>query len=88
MADLYGDGVVDILDLLELLDAWGPNPRSCADLNGDGVVDVLDNLILLDQWGPCPGSDAPGMSLQEALNQLGITEEQWNTYTGGEPEQQ
>jgi hypothetical protein len=87
-ADLNGDGVVDVLDMIELLDAWGPNPRSCADLNGDGVVDVLDLNILLDQWGPCPGSDAPGMSLQEALNQLGITEEQWNTYTGGEPEQQ
>jgi hypothetical protein len=58
-ADLNSDGAVDVLDLLILLDAWGPCPRGrsvggCpADLNGDGVVDVLDLLILLDEWGPC-----------------------------------
>jgi hypothetical protein len=54
LGDLNGDGVVDVLDLLALLDAWGPNPGHPADLNGDGVVDVLDLLILLDNWGPCP----------------------------------
>jgi hypothetical protein len=57
MGDLNGDGIIDVLDLLILLDAWGPCPRSggaggCpADLNGDSYVDVLDLLILLDNWG-------------------------------------
>jgi hypothetical protein len=52
--DLNGDGVVDVSDLLILLAAWGPCPRSgnCpADLNGDGAVDVSDLLILLANWG-------------------------------------
>jgi hypothetical protein len=52
--DLNGDGAVDVLDLLVLLDAWGPCSGCAADLNGDGDVDVLDLLLLLDAWGPCP----------------------------------
>ena len=52
--DINGDGVVDTLDLLEVLSAWGdcPDPPAeCpADLNGDGVVDVLDLLIVLGNW--------------------------------------
>jgi hypothetical protein len=53
--DVNGDGVVDVLDLLDLLTAWGPCPPGpCpADVNGDGVVDVLDLLDLLTAWGPC-----------------------------------
>jgi hypothetical protein len=53
-ADLNGDGVVDVLDLLILLDAWGDcqNCENCtADLNGDCAVDALDLLMLLDSWG-------------------------------------
>jgi hypothetical protein len=53
VGNLNGDDTVDVLDLLILLDAWGPAPGSDADLNGDGTVDVLDLLILLDAWGPC-----------------------------------
>jgi hypothetical protein len=52
--DLNDDNVVDVLDLLGLLDAWGPNPGHPADFNGDDVVDVLDLLTLLDNWGQCP----------------------------------
>lgn len=51
IGDLNGDSVVDVLDLLILLGAWGNNPGHPADLNGDGVVDVLDLLILLGNWG-------------------------------------
>jgi V8-like Glu-specific endopeptidase len=53
-ADINEDGVVDVLDLLELLSAWGPCPGCPADINEDGVVDVLDLLELLLAWGPCP----------------------------------
>ncbi|MHC4825404.1 MAG: S8 family serine peptidase [Planctomycetota bacterium] len=52
--DIDGDGEVSVLDFLELLAAWGPNPGHPADLNGDGEVDVQDFLILLAGWGPCP----------------------------------
>jgi len=52
-ADLDGDCVVGVLDFLELLAAWGPNPGHPADLDGNGVVDTIDFLALLAAWGPC-----------------------------------
>lgn len=48
--DINLDGVVDVLDLLLLLAAWGPCPQCPEDLNGDGLVDVQDLLILLANW--------------------------------------
>jgi hypothetical protein len=51
-ADIDGNGVVDVTDLLELLAAWGTNGGP-ADLNDDGIVDVTDLLQLLADWGPC-----------------------------------
>ena len=48
--DVNGDGVVDVLDLLELLSDWGPCPGCATDLNADGVVDVLDMLAMLAAW--------------------------------------
>lgn len=54
-ADLNGDGVVDVIDLLILLGDWGacpPPPDACpGDLDQDGSVDVLDLLDLLAHWG-------------------------------------
>ncbi len=52
--DVDGDGVVGIMDFLDLLAAWGPNPGHAADLDGDGVVGILDFLGLLAAWGVCP----------------------------------
>jgi hypothetical protein len=51
-ADINGDGFVDVLDLLDLLAAWGA-AGGPADINGDGIVDVVDLLLLLSAWGPC-----------------------------------
>ena len=57
-SDIDGDGVVQILDLLALLAAWGVCPVTfdpaggCpADLNGDDVVGIADLLIMLMTWG-------------------------------------
>jgi trimeric autotransporter adhesin len=53
-ADLNGDGVVNVADLLILFDNWGTcdDPDDCpADLNGDGVVNIADLLILFNSWG-------------------------------------
>ncbi len=50
--DITGDGVVDLLDLLATLAAWG-TADPAADINGDGIVDVLDLLAVLGAWGPC-----------------------------------
>ena len=56
LGDLDGDGIVGILDFLDLLAAWGPCPPACppaclADLDGDCSVGILDLLILLGNWG-------------------------------------
>ena len=52
-ADLDGSGAVSVLDLLLLLDAWGPCPGCPEDLDGDGIVGFDDLLGLLASWGPC-----------------------------------
>ena len=48
--DVNGDGVLNILDLIDLLlcfDQPAESPCDPADLNGDGMVDVLDLIALL-----------------------------------------
>ena len=47
--DINGDGVVDVLDLLIILDQWGMSD-SPADINGDGVVNVNDLLMVIGNW--------------------------------------
>jgi hypothetical protein len=49
-ADVNGDGVVDVLDLLLVLGAWGATSGP-EDINGDGIVNVLDLLEVLSNWG-------------------------------------
>jgi hypothetical protein len=56
LGDLDGDGVVNVVDFLLLLAAWGPCPDPCPpscpeDLDGDCLVNVVDFLILLGNWG-------------------------------------
>jgi hypothetical protein len=53
-ADLNGDGEVDVVDMLALLEAWGTDPGGPPDLDGDGDVSVTDFLQLLASWGGCP----------------------------------
>jgi T5SS/PEP-CTERM-associated repeat protein len=55
LADLNDDFVVNVLDLITMLLAFGdcPDPpEGCpADVNEDGAVDRLDLIILLDEFG-------------------------------------
>jgi len=53
IADITGDEMVGVDDLLDLIAAWGLS-GSPADVNGDGVVDTLDLLLILAGWGACP----------------------------------
>ena len=57
-ADINNDGVVSVLDFLELLQNWGPCPEPCppcyADINYDCTVDVIDFLALIANWDPIP----------------------------------
>ncbi len=49
-ADLDGSGIVDTVDLLSMLGAWGTEN---GDVTGDGMTDVVDLLAMLGAWGPC-----------------------------------
>ena len=53
VGDITLDGIVDVLDLLAVIAAWG-NPGGPEDINTDGMVDVLDLLAVIAAWGPCP----------------------------------
>jgi len=52
-ADLNGDGVVNVMDLLILLGCHGPAIGDCvvADIDGDGAVGATDLLLLIANWG-------------------------------------
>ena len=54
LPDTNFDGSVNVIDLLALLAAWGPNPGHVADINNDDTVNVTDLLALLGAWGACP----------------------------------
>lgn len=53
-ADLNGDDLVNVADMLALLSDWGACRGCAGDLNSDGTVDVLDLLQILSAWGACP----------------------------------
>ncbi len=54
VGDLNGDGVVNTVDFLALLQAWGlcpaPPVPCAADLDGDNDVGITDFLLLLQNW--------------------------------------
>ena len=53
-ADVNGDGVVDVNDLVLLFVNWGPCPDPPApcpgDTNDDGAVDVNDLVVVFENW--------------------------------------
>jgi hypothetical protein len=54
--DVNGDGVVDVLDLVEIILTWGPcappcPPACAADTTGDCSVEVADMSLTLLNWG-------------------------------------
>lgn len=51
-ADITGDALVNVGDLLAVIDAWGAS-GGIADINDDGMVDVGDLLEVVGSWGAC-----------------------------------
>jgi PKD repeat protein/glucose/arabinose dehydrogenase len=56
--DTNGDGIVNVIDLLAVINAWGacplppqPCPADVAPPGGDGVVNVQDLLMVIANWG-------------------------------------
>ncbi|HIO16385.1 MAG TPA: choice-of-anchor B family protein [Flavobacteriales bacterium] len=53
-ADLNGDGVITVADILLVLSEFGCSTACTADVNGDGSVTVADVLVILSLFGnPC-----------------------------------
>ena len=48
-ADVNADGVVNILDLTLVVQAFGTDSKN-ADVNGDGFVNILDLVFVADQF--------------------------------------
>ncbi len=46
---MNGDDVVDILDLIAVLLAWG-TADPAADVTNDGIVDVADLVEVISNW--------------------------------------
>ena len=60
IAPTGGDGTVNVNDLLEVINGWGPCqsppslcPADVAPLSGDGSVNVNDLLAVINAWGRC-----------------------------------
>lgn len=53
-SDLNGDGQTNVVDLLAVINAWGPCAGCAADITDDGVVNVNDLLEIINAWGACP----------------------------------
>ncbi len=53
VGDIACNGTVDVQDLVELLEDWGPCPGCISDLDQDAFVGIRDLLGLLGSWGPC-----------------------------------
>jgi hypothetical protein len=52
-ADITGDNVVNITDLLAVISAWGQTGPHPADVNGDNTVNISDLLAVISEWGMC-----------------------------------
>ncbi len=48
--DVNGDGLVDVLDLLAVIAAWGSCDGCPEDINGDAWVNVTDLLAVIAAW--------------------------------------
>jgi hypothetical protein len=49
--NVSGDCGIDVIDFLDVLAAWGPNPGNPADVDDSGAVDINDFLLVLGGWG-------------------------------------
>ncbi len=62
------DGVVNVVDLLAVIDAWG-TPGGIVDFYpsdcGDGTVDVNELLAVINNWGTCETPASPPETLED-----------------------
>ncbi|MCI0366390.1 MAG: hypothetical protein L0219_21215 [Phycisphaerales bacterium] len=47
----HRSGIVNVIDLLAVVGAWGSCTSCPADTNGDGMVNIVDLLAVVANWG-------------------------------------
>ena len=52
-ADVNGDNVVDVADILLVIANYGSCSSCIEDMDDDGFVGIYEILTILDSWGPC-----------------------------------
>jgi hypothetical protein len=53
LADINGDGFVNVSDVLTIIADWGCTACEASDINQDGIVNVADLLEAISSWGSC-----------------------------------
>lgn len=73
-ADTNGDGHVDVIDLLAVINQWGACGSCNADVDpgpcgfGDGIVNVQDLLMVIENWGDnCSGDGEVPESIEDCF---------------------
>ncbi len=57
-ADINGDNIVDVQDLVQVVVDWGCAGDCASDINSDGIVDVQDLIAVISDWG-CEVAQGP-----------------------------
>ena len=66
-ADVTGDGVVSILDLVYVSSNFGETGQNRADVNDDGVVNIVDLVLVAGDFGRGAGAPSLDPSFLEGL---------------------
>jgi hypothetical protein len=67
-----GDGMVNNLDLMAIIDAWESDDcrYDIAPPGGDGIVNNLDMALVVSSWGNCPTADLGACWVNNACSEL------------------
>ena len=71
-ADVNGDGVVNIQDLVLVASRFGQTGENAADVNGDGVVNIQDLVLVAGAFGDAaaaPAAHNPSLLTPETVQQ-------------------
>ena len=73
-ADVNGDGVVDMRDLVLVAGRLGIAAENGEDVNGDGIVDILDLVLVAGMLNHAPGAPLVGSHGTEMLRTTKVKE--------------
>ena len=73
IADVDGDGSVNILDLVAVVSEFGSEkPNLAADVNGDGIINILDLILVAGMFEGATAAPAAHPQASEALTAVEV----------------